>query len=487
MSHGSLHHLNILRSLALLGLTVVLACSGPSPTEETRPESWILLAEPFDVRGQSEGADIVGAALSRSIASGLEGVRNFDATVSNGDAARATHRLSGTLERESDAGRLQVELRDSSGAVIWESGPREVGTDFSGMASALAQEIAEGIGLVYPSRYPYIDDFAPGERMAASPLFVGLVEAGSVGRTVEENAELVGTFSDDPAAHVFHAWALMLAWDSAPNENTLAQLRERLIELDHVDPASPYDDMIRAYIYRSSGEPGQARVVYSWVLDGTELTPAARAWALRQRALASLQVGDAESARRDAQNAVDLDPSGAGNHIALSKAHEAAGTLDEAAGAARHALALASHWRHHQRLGLAYLRAGRFAPAIDAMRAACDLGQSQEACANLSVTLGLAGNSTDARVAAEYAESLSGTAWGAYNLACYHARAGEAAAALSKLRRAVELGYADALVTTDPDLDSLRSLQEFQDVAMAIEERITSRRRQSSSIFPWQS
>ena len=448
----------------------------------------MLVAIPLDVKGQEDGADIVGNALAHSIIAGLSGVRDLEATVAERAGAGTTHTLEGVLERRQGAALLNVLLRRQvDGEVLWESGEHDIGTDLSRAASELGRDIAAAMGLVYPSRYPYINDFNPGERLAASPLYAEFLEAGSGDHALEVGAQLVEAFPDDPAVHVLHAWALMLAWDAAPNENTLAELRERLTSLARVDPSSPYDDLIRAYVYRSSGEPGQARVVYSWVLDGTELAPAARAWALRQRALAGLQVGDAESARRDAQEAATLDPSKPENHIALSKALEEVGLLDEAADASRQALALASHWRHHQRLGLVYSRAGRFEPATEALRSACELGNSQEACANLAVILGRAGDAAAAHVAAEHAESLSGTPWGAYNLACYRSRSGDLEGAVRELRRALELGYADKLVTTDPDLDALRELQEFKEVSAAIEERITTRREQSSSIFPWQS
>ena len=134
-----------------------------------------------------------------------------------------------------------------------------------------------------------------------------------------------------------------------------------------------------------------------------------------------------------------------------------------------------------------YSRAGRTEPATRSLRAACDLGNNQESCANLAVILGRAGKAVDAREAAQYAETLAGTAWGAYNLACYRSQSGDPGGAVRELRRAFELGFADSLIATDPDLDALRGLQEFEDIALAIEERVTNLRRQSSSIFPWQS
>lgn len=476
----------------MLAVALFWACSAPDPPPESDPAGLTVSVATFKVAGQLEGAEIVGRAFAQSIVADLSQVRNLEVAVADVGSipARTTHAVSGSIVRSATATRLSLELRDAAtDRVVWESGERD-GADLSNAASDLGREIAGAIGLTYPTLYPYIDDFPAGERMAASPLIARAAEARAR-RAFTESAdiclEIVEEFGDDPASHVLHAWSLMLAWDANPDEDTLAKLRERLTELDRVDPSSPYDDLIRAYVYRSSGEPGQARVVYSWVLDGAGLSGTARAWALRQRALAGLQVGDAESARRDAQEAASLDPTRSQNLVALSKALEALGQLDEAAEAARTALALGPHWRHQQRLGLVYSRAGRFDEATQSLRAACEQGKNQEVCANLAVSLGRAGEEEAAREAAEYAGTLPETPWGTYNLACYRARVGDGPGAVRELNRALELGFADTLIATDPDLDSIRGLKAFKDVALAIEDRLTTRRRQSSSIFPWQS
>jgi tetratricopeptide (TPR) repeat protein len=217
------------------------------------------------------------------------------------------------------------------------------------------------------------------------------------------------------------------------------------------------------------------------------LTSEARAWALRQRSLTLQQTGNIEAALIDAREAVALQPSHAGNLVVQSKAFEAAGRLDEAITGSRLALALEPHrWRHQQRVGLAYARAGRLDEAVPFMERACKISATQEACANYSVTLLGAERVEEGRDAAGYAESLVATPWGAYNLACYRARSGDAAAAIDRLGRAVELGYTDALIKTDPDLDSLRRDPEFQAIVAKIDERVIERRQISNSVFPWQ-
>ena len=53
-----------------------------------------------------------------------------------------------------------------------------------------------------------------------------------------------------------------------------------------------------------------------------------------------------------------------------------------------------------------------------------------------------------------------------YNLACMHAKNGQYDEALSTLKLAVEMGFRDALIIAkDPDLDSLRDLHGFAEIA----------------------
>jgi tetratricopeptide (TPR) repeat protein len=173
--------------------------------------------------------------------------------------------------------------------------------------------------------------------------------------------------------------------------------------------------------------------------------------------------------------------------MVLSKVFEARGELDEAVTRAEMALALEPFsWRLHQRRGIVMIRAERFEEAVRSLDRACKLGRSQEACANLANALQKGGQLAEAREAAEYAASLIPTGWGEYNLACYHALAGMPARAIDDLRRSIELGFADALINTDLDLESLRGRPEFEELVDAVAERIRLRRELSTSVFPWQ-
>jgi hypothetical protein len=71
-------------------------------------------------------------------------------------------------------------------------------------------------------------------------------------------------------------------------------------------------------------------------------------------------------------------------------------------------------------------------------------------------------------------------------LACYRALAGDGPGALEDLRRTVDLGFADTLITTDSDLASLRGDRRLEALVAEVEDRLRARRALSDSVFPWQ-
>ena len=480
-------------AIAVIGLTL-LGCTtgidGPSDAQEV-----VIAVLPFAVFGQEEGPDHVGRAFAESLAISLapsRGLRVLDLPAGeDADLAEATLEIHGTLTREGDAVLATLRLIDlADGSAFWEAQDRSDSGDLSDLVHQLSVQTVEALGLSVPDLYDYVGNITGGPAMSASLLATETRDswrANDTEKFLDSSSRLVAQYPEDPAAHVLNAWALLLSWDAAPTRDRLVQLKDRLAELDRVDPRSPYDELLRAYIYRTSGEPNRARELYSRVLTRKDLTPAARAWALRQRSLTLQQTGNTAAALSDAEEAVALQPSHAGNLVVQSKAFEAAGRLDDAIVSSRLALALEPHrWRHQQRVGLAYARAGRLGEAVPFMDRACRISATQEACANYAVTLYGAGRADDSRGAGDRAESLVATPWGAYNLACYRAVSGDAAAAIKGLGRAVELGYTDALIKTDTDLDSLREDPRFQAIVAKIDERVTERRQISDSVFPWQ-
>lgn len=481
---------------ALVLLVCLLAAAGCGPGSEEAADGGPIVVEvrPFEVRGQLENADYVGLAFAGSLASNLAMSPDLEVVVAEGEEAiaGATHRISGTITRGGEAVLAGARLETTAGGgVLWETEMLSDRGYLSTLAARLARETVESLGFPYPDLYAYIGDVRGGPEFSASPLtarakrawgdqdFPGLFEASS---------ELVARYPDDPAAQALDAAAHAFLWDAAPTKAKLDRLSARLAELDRVDPSSPYDEILRAYVYRSSGQPEWALELYSRILARTDLAPATRAWTLRQRCFGHQQVGRADAAREDAEEARRLDPTAAAGLFALSRVLEAQGELEEAIMASRQALSLQPEgWRDHQRLGLVLTRAARFDEATESLGHACDLSGAQEACSNYAVVLFRGGRPEEARRAGEYAASLGGSPFGLYNLACYQALAGQKTAALASLGRAVELGFADVLIERDSDLDSLRDAPEFGRILAEVEERVRSRRQLSASAFPWQS
>jgi hypothetical protein len=111
----------------------------------------------------------------------------------------------------------------------------------------------------------------------------------------------------------------------------------------------------------------------------------------------------------------------------------------------------------------AFARAGLDRDLVDRLLAPD--GPGPAAVAQLAVHLHNAGRFDEAAAAGRRALDAGAADGGrvAYNLACAHARAGHAGAALDWLERAADLGFADAgLLDSDPDLDALRNEARFR-------------------------
>ncbi|MCP3978305.1 MAG: hypothetical protein GY716_03095 [bacterium] len=474
-----------------IGLYVLLLANCvPSTSTESRTAR--VDVAPLEIAASTESVPpFVGEAVSRSFALGL---REFEGVVANmqpADASNepATHVVSGRLNRKDGMTHVELRLEDiASGSELWSATASE--TNLSIAASDLAAQVADALGLRAGGRYDYKADLSGGAEMASSPRTAVAVQHWQIGDSVAlefESEQLVDEFPQEIGARLLSAWAKLFAWDRNPTETNLTVLRERLRTLTALDPDTPYDELFLGYVSRSSGAVERAVKLYSQVLVRTDLTNVTRAWALRQRSVAHQKMGRTEQALEDARQAVELDPASAASHFALSRSLESVERLPGATEAAQHALALNPSWRQHQRLGLALLRMNRLDESTQSLDTACQLSNSQEACANVAIGLLKAGMPEEARAKIEYAAGLSGTPFGAYNQACYWAILGDERRALSALREAAELGFADVIIHTDPDFESLRGNPELEALVRDIDQRIQFRRELSLSVFPSQS
>jgi len=474
--------------LAAIAIVLTAACPAPAPPDV--PVSAVVIPA-FAVTGTLEQPDFVGAAVAASLARNLEavpGLRVLDVEPAEAPDVAVLH---GEFRRDETETCLAVQAnRTGRAEPAWSVRRCSSTSSIPDLVVELSRGCVEELGRELPRRYGYIGRVAGGPEMAQSQELATARDEqrrGNLPALVAAGRALVERFPAEPDAHVILAMGLSLSWDASPSAAGLAELKEALDSLARVDPNSPYVDVLRAFVYRTSGAPDEARQLYSQVLDRDDLTPSARAWVLRQRSFALSQAGQKEAARRDADAAAHLDPADPVALGALSRALEDVGELDTSLTRAREALVLEpASWRNLQRVGIAAMRAGEGEQAVDYLRAACERGANQEVCANYAVALHHAGRSEEELREARAAKAQTASPWGAYNLACLWALRGERDAALAALREAYDLGFTDVLITTDSDLDSLRTDPRFKAEVEKVLGRIRARREMATTVFPWQ-
>src|SRR5262245_15496742 len=386
--------------------------------------------------------------------------------------------ISGSLERH--PGRLSAIVHITD-APLGQTATMTMTTEdpfLGGFASSLAAEILVKLGFQPPKQYDHIDNLM-AHRLTESHLAVqavGAVRRNDVDRAVELTTLLSAAFPTEPEAQALHAFALLLSIERAPSEDKRFLLTEPLATLARLDGRTPYAKVIEGCLTGSEGNPQKAIEILTEVLRRHDLTQLARAWVLRIRARFQTNVGNVAESIKDLQEASRMDPLNVHTKILLSRALSTAGLSEDAVRPAKDAVALdPGLLEAHRTLSFALFRVGRLQESLVEIEKACELGGGQGVHAVRALRLLELGRADDARAEAERTTTMTSSADGCYNLACYYALTECPDEAIALLRRARKAGFASRIIATDPDLQFLHGHPDFEQIVEEIGRIITPR------------
>lgn len=482
--------------VALLALlAVVLAVVGvgiiPRALEKSATNSPSrILVLPLEVHGEGEESKYVGLAVAKAIAANLSRAADLivvpvpeklppdAANRRPKDLARelgATRVLTGTLSRNGETMQAAVSLLDvGRNRVLWSTQSRSPQGSYSSLTSSIARDVEAQLGGKSPRLYGYPDDLTGSPEMAISKVFSEYVSASrdsSAEATVKAAERLFLAFPNEVDAQVLRTRALVHAWDADPSPGNQMAALTSIASLDQVDPSNPYSEIYLAVFERITGKIPGAIARLEKVLTRSDLSPSARAWALRQQALGTRAI-DLSKALMELEEALVLDPTNSYTYASLSLVLGSSERHEEALVRAEQAVILnPMNWQHRAALGISLGNLGRFEEAARAESIACEQSNNQNSCALFAMALHKAGRRAEALVVANNAAGLTPSGIGAFSLACYWAVAGDRSNAIRCLRDAVNLGWS-AQIRNDPDFVSLRGDPEFEAIAEENDKRL---------------
>lgn len=442
-----------------------------------------VLIVPLDVMGQPHGGEYVGYALSQALAVNLATAASLKVLPVPGTAevaglgatqraqlalkAGAGRLVVGTLTRVDSGVHVSLTLVDAQdNRILWGTQRDARGADDVALAGSLARELAAQLGGAVPELVDHVLNLSGGPVMATAPETaeaLGALRRGEVQAALAATERLRAQFPQEVDAVALRTHALLLQWDAARSPATSNQFRESLERLEQAAPGSPYAEFYRAYILYESGRNDEAVTRFSRILDGHRLSPAARAWVLRYRAIGHQRLGKLPVALDELAESQRLDPTNAWTLSILAEVLLQAGQAEQALARARQGVALApGYWRGHHGVGEALSALGRLDEAAEAFGRECELAHTQLACSRWAVELLKAGKREAAAQAADDAARLPETAVGLYNLGCFRALSGDGAGALERLARAVDLGLVEPGMGQDRDLATVRDDPRFK-------------------------
>lgn len=453
-----------------------------------------ILIMPFEVRGQTEGAEYVGRAFAEAIAVNLAQWKNLtvlpvpeavDMGSTGGphkvDAAiklGAGRLLSGSLTRNGQLVHASVSLIDTErNRILWGSQRDDDAGTLPGLAAFFSRSVAAELGTRSMKRYDYyINLTGSSPAMANAPETaeaVGALKRFEIRHALDVTKRLVTEFPNESDALALRLRAVFDAYDRNLPGFGRKVLEGALADLTRVDPDNPMPDCVRCELFTRRDSQASKSIEYaSRLLLREDLTPAARGWLLRILAIAKKYVGDTSGGLDDVNEAYKLDPTNHYNAYVLGQIREEMGDLRGAEVAFRQCAALAPQFEGCPwSLAVLLAHEGRWEESVAPAKVLCTLAPKRAEYAMYAYFLLKSGKADEARAAAEKASRVPGQfVDGADDLARFWALTGNRMEALRSLRALVAADSLPSNFLADQDLASLRDDPEFKALAVATHE-----------------
>jgi tetratricopeptide (TPR) repeat protein len=440
---------------------------------------------PFEVQGQEEGGDLLGKAFAQTLAMNLSVSRDLQvlrvpesmkrrslgalALDRDAQSLGAGRLLTGRLRRRDKIIEAEVSLTDTAThQILWSARGRGEDDSLTSLATSFAAEALARMEVPPLKLYDYPRNFTGSGRLAGSSDFRAALEAvrhNDHGVALEATQRLVARFPEEAEAHALRAYELFQARGSGATSPE--ELEAELRALEKLDPSHATAKNLRCEILlNDAAQLTSALACATELLGRNDLTPAARAWPLRDRAAAKLKLHDTAGALKDIGDAATLDPTNSFTFTILGDIQKNMGDLPGAAASLRQSLALVPE-SDYAIWSLADLldRQGKPEEATKLAETLCVQFPTPCHCAYEARLLLKAGRRVEALAAAR-----RGNASAAHDgsedmcLAAFWAVAGEESEAIGSLQRALAALPAGQLadLDNDPDFASLRGLPQFE-------------------------
>jgi serine/threonine-protein kinase len=447
-----------------------------------------VLVVPMQVRGGHTGDAYMGQALAEAVAIALaraSRLRVLPVPEASDSVFEANHALergaellvTGNIVRRGGVNHANVSLVDArTRRILWGAARAVADRQLPFFASDVADEIARQLHAPPARLYDHYLYTLRSEALAGSALASDAL--GALRRQDYLGADsitrrLVERHPREPEGHVLRAFTLLaIGWSEERSPAQRVAFLSALRALREADPHTPWADAFEGLMLHREGRPADAVALYSGLLGREDLTAAARGLILSLRGQAYRDVNDPDAAVADLERAHRLDPTNDMTLVIYSDALGSAGRPAEGLLRARQALGLNPEASYaNEGLARALGRVGAWSEALPYADHVAHKQPSRTTLALLATLLLHAGRREEAAAEARLAASYPESDWGAYELARYHALAGDRALALDLLREAFRRGYAEPGIQRHPEFDGLRGDPEFRELVVTMSRR----------------